>query len=276
MDQEVFMRSSIEGHEPTRGQRIALGLAPHVDPDWAEDFAIELRLLGVTGARIGDALGEVNSHYQESKERAPQAFGDPADYARSLQLPIHPGTSPRAMLFSLSPIVLQVLGVWMLIRGFTAWRESGQLEITTAQLAVVVVFVLLASLLARFADPVKRFYAHQPMLTSAIAVASGVALEFGFSSRFHSEGIWQVAAGWSLAAGSAAQIGGIVWVIMRRLNSGSPDGPVTSPLDPIGKDLGYYGIPGPLLKLVSSSMLGPVLFTSGTLFLLAVIWWLTR
>ena len=54
-----------------------------------------------------------------------------------------------------------------------------------------------------------------------------------------------------------------------------PDGPVTSPLDPMGKDLGY-GIPGPLLKLVSSSMLGPVLFTSGTLFLLAVIWWLTR
>lgn len=55
----------------------------------------------------------------------------------------------------------------------------------------------------------------------------------------------------------------------------SPDGLVTSPLDPIGKDLGY-GIPDSVLKLVSSSMLGPVMFTSGTLFLLAVTWWLTR
>jgi hypothetical protein len=270
------MRSSTESQKLTRGQRIALGLAPDVDPDWAEEFAIELRLLGVAGARIGDALGEVNSHCQESKESARQAFGDPADYARSLQLPIHAGTSPRSMLGSLSPVVLQVLGMWMLIRGFTAWRESGQLEITTAQLAVVVVFVLLASLLARFADPVKRFYAHHPALTPAIAVACGVALEFGFSSRFPNEGIWQLPVGWSLAAGSAAQIGGIVWVIMRQPNSGSSDGPVTSPLDPIGKDLGYYGIPGPLLKLVSSSMLGPLMLTSGTLFLLAVIWWLTR
>src|ERR1035437_1295524 len=237
------MRSSIESQKLTRGQRIALGLAPHVDPDWAKEFAIELRLLGVAGARIGDALGEVNSHCQESKESAPQAFGAPADYARSLPLPIHAGTSPRAVLFSLSPVVLQVLGMWMLIRGFTAWRESGQLEITTAQLAAVAVFVLLALLLARFADPVKRFCAHQPMLTSAIAVASGVALEFGFSSRFPNEGIWQVAAGWSLVAGSAAQIGGIVWVILRRPDSGSADGTVTSPLDPTGKDLGYYGIP---------------------------------
>jgi hypothetical protein len=270
------MRSSIESQKLTRGQRIALGVAPDVDSDWAKDFAIELRLLGVAGARIGDALGEVNSHCQESKESAPQAFGDPADYARSLQLPLRAGTSPRAMLLSLSPVVLQVLGMWMLIRGFTAWRESGQLEITTAQLAVVVVLVLLASLLARFADAVKRFYAHHPLLTSAIAVASGVALEFGFSSRFPGEGIWQLPAGWSLAAGSAAQIGGIVWVVLRRPNSGSADGPVTSPLDQTCKDLSYYGIPGPVLKLVSSSMLGPVMLTSGTLFLLAVIWWLTR
>lgn len=78
------MRSSLAGQKLTRGRRIALGLAPHVDPNWAEEFAVELRLLGVAGARIGDVLGEVNPHCQESKESATQAFGDPADYARSL------------------------------------------------------------------------------------------------------------------------------------------------------------------------------------------------
>ena len=269
------MRSSTQPRTLTRRHRTALGLAPDLDPRWSEEFAIELRCQGVGGARIGDALAEASSHCRQSQESALAAFGDPAGYARSLHLPIHTNTSARAMLASLSPVVLQVLGMWMLIRGFTTWRESGQLEITTAQLAVVVVFVLLALLLTRFADPVKRVYAHHPALTPAIAVASGVALEFGFS-RFPNAGIWQLPAGWSLAAGSAAQIGGMVWVILRRPNSGSPDGPVTTPLDPTGKDLGYYAIPGPLLKLVSSSMLGPVMLTSGTLFLLALIWWLTR
>ena len=267
------MRSSIEGQKPARGQRIALGLAPDVDPDWAKEFAIELRLLGVTGARIGDALGEVNSHCQESEESAPQAFGDPADYARSLQLPIQTDTSPRAMLRSLSPAGLQILGMFILIRGFTAWRENGQLEITTAQLAAVGVVVLMGLLLARFAGPVVRFTAHYPVLAVIIAMACGAPL--GFSSRFPSQVIGQIAAGWSLAAGSAALIGGGVWAIMRRPASPSQDGPVTSPLNPKGTHPGY-GIPGPLLKLVSSSMLGTVCFASLTVLLLAWIWWLTR
>ena len=78
------MRSSIEAKKPSRRHRISLGLAPHVDPVWAEQFAIELRSLGVAGARIGDVLREVDSHCQEGDQSAPQAFGDPADYARRL------------------------------------------------------------------------------------------------------------------------------------------------------------------------------------------------
>jgi hypothetical protein len=267
------MRSSTEGRRLTRRHRMALGLAPHVDPEWAEEFAIELRVLGLAGARIGDALGEVSSHCQDSKESAAQAFGDPADYARSLQLPIHTDTSPRAMLRSLSPTGLQILGMFILIRGFTAWRESGQLEITTAQLAAVGVVVLVGLLLARFADPVVRFTAHYPVLAVIIAMACGAPL--GFSSRLPNEGIGQIAAGWSLVAGSAALIGGVVWAIMRRPPSASQDGPVTSPLDPTGKHPGH-GMSGPFLRLASSSMLGTVFFTSLTLFLLAWIWWLTR
>ena len=226
------MRSSIESQKLTRGQRIALGLAPDVDPDWAKDFAIELRLLGVAGARIGDALGEVNSHCQESEESAPQAFGDPADYARSLQLPRHTDTSPRALLRSLSPTVLQVLGMFMLIRGFVAWREGGRLEITTAELVAVVVLVLAALVLARFAELVLRFCAHH-RLAWIIAMASGAAL--GFSSRFLDHVIWGVAAGWSLVAGTAPLIAGVVWAIAHHRAHGSQDGPVTSPLDTMGR-----------------------------------------
>ena len=88
------MRSSIEAKKPSRRHRISLGLAPHVDPVWAEQFAIELRSLGVAGARIGDALREVDSHCQEGDQSAPQAFGDPADYARRLRYRYTPTPPP--------------------------------------------------------------------------------------------------------------------------------------------------------------------------------------
>jgi hypothetical protein len=128
-------------------------------------------------------------------------------------------------------------------------------------------------LLARFAGPVVRFTTHYPVLAVIIAMACGAPL--GFSSRFPNEGLGQIAAGWALAAGSAALIGGAVWAVMRRTASPSQDGPVTHPLNPKGTRPGY-GIPGPLLKLVSSSMLGSVYFTALTVLLLAWIWWLTR
>ena len=59
-------------------------LAPHVDQRWAETFIVELRLVDVTGARIGEALSEVESHCGESGQGADQAFGDPVAYARTL------------------------------------------------------------------------------------------------------------------------------------------------------------------------------------------------
>lgn len=97
----------------------------------------------------------------------------------------------------------------------------------------------------------------------------------GFSSRFLDHVIWGVAAGWSLVAGTAPLIAGVVWAIAHHRAHGSQDGPVTSPLDTMGRHPGY-GIPAPLLKLVSSSMFGTLCLTSSTMFLLALIWWLTR
>ena len=62
--------------------------APHIEETWSEAFIIELRLIGVHGSRIGDALTEVDSHCAESGSTAADAFGDPVEYARSLGLPV--------------------------------------------------------------------------------------------------------------------------------------------------------------------------------------------
>jgi|SRR5450631_4576237 len=267
------MRSSTERRETTRGHGIVRGLAPHVDPVWAEEFVIELRLLGVRGTRIGDALSEVDSHCAESEECAPQAFGDPAEYARSLQLPRHTDTSPRALLRSVSPTALQVLGMFILIWGFTAWRQGGQLEIRSAHLVTVMVFLLGVWVLVRFADQVLRLVTHHAVLVGIVWMASSAAVAFSF--RFLDDVIWRGAAKWSLAVGVAALVGGVVWAIARHRARGSQDGPITSPL---GKT-GAHPIdvaPGRLLRLVSSPLLGTALISLGTLFLLAVIWWLSR
>src|SRR5665647_2367960 len=40
-------------------------VAPHVEPEWAEAMLLELRLLGVDGARIGAALAPVGEAPQE-------------------------------------------------------------------------------------------------------------------------------------------------------------------------------------------------------------------
>lgn len=268
------MRLSTEGREPTRRHTIARGLAPHVDPVWAEEFAIELRLLGVGGNRIGDALSEVDSHCADSEESAPRAFGDPAEYARSLQLPTDTDASARALLRSALPTVLQVLGMFILMFGFTAWRQSGQFEITSADLVTVTVFLLEVLVLVRLADPVLRLLTHRPVLLWIVFMAATFA-PVAFSFRFLNDVIWRVAAGWSLAVGAAALIGGVAWAIARHLADGPQDGPITSPLgktDPHPGDVA----PGPLLRLVSSPLLGTALISLGTLSLLAMIWWLTR
>jgi hypothetical protein len=85
--------------------------------------------------------------------------------------------------------------------------------------------------------------------------------------------IWRVAAEWSLAAG--ALIGGVVGAIACHRAHGPEDGPITSSLAKTGAHPSHVA-PGPLLKLVSSSLLGTASILFWTMFLLEVIWWLTR
>lgn len=62
-------------------------LAPHVERSWLDAFVLALRVSGVPGTLIGDALAEVESHCAEAGESAADAFGDPVAYAQSLELP---------------------------------------------------------------------------------------------------------------------------------------------------------------------------------------------
>jgi hypothetical protein len=54
---------------------------------WLEDLTIELRLLEVPGAAIGDAVASAREFLADSGARAGESFGSPARYAAELELP---------------------------------------------------------------------------------------------------------------------------------------------------------------------------------------------
>jgi hypothetical protein len=250
------MRASTE-HPKARRHPIATGLAPHVDPRWAEDFVIELRLLGVQGARIGDALSEVESHCEESGENATQAFGDPADYARNLQLPPQSDTSPRALLLFASPTFLQCLAMSLLLWSFDAWLSHEQLGITIAHIVTVVAFLVGASLLVRFSERVLRLFAHHPLIMGIFLMTWVAVLATSF--RLLDDVIWRVSTPWTLAAGAVAMIVGTVWMFASLRARGTDDGPITSPLENAGTSSRRQA-PGLVRSLTASSRLGSLLF----------------
>ena len=264
------MRSSTTTRAGTRRHRHARRLAPHVTPQWAEDFVIELRLLGIEGARIGDALSEVESHCAESAESAQQAFGSSAEYARSLGLPTPSHLSAPALLRSMLPTVAQVLGMLVLIWGFTAWREGGRLEVTTAHLVTITLFLLTVAALVRFSDSVLRHLVQHPLLGSLLVMANMAVVALSFA--FLGDVIWRVAAGWCVAAGATALIGALAWEVARRL-AASPDGPITAPLGAGPRP--SSDAPGPHRMLIAPIQSPAAAIALVTLALLATTWLLT-
>lgn len=207
-------------------------LAPHVDEKWAESFVVELRLIGVEGTDIGAALSEVESHCIESGQSAREAFGGPVEYARSLPLPVNLNNSPAATTRSLMPIMVQVLGMYLLNWGFEAALRASGLEITVGRLVVPVVGLIAMVAIAWFAEPVLRAVVYRPVASSMLATLAFVAITafcvVAITSR--DEPIWEVPAGWVLAAGAIVLTAGVVWAIARLRTLGSGGDPITSPL----------------------------------------------
>ena len=52
--------------------------------EWRDTFLLELRMREVPGARIGEALAEIETHCADSGESPDEAFGDPVAYADAL------------------------------------------------------------------------------------------------------------------------------------------------------------------------------------------------
>ncbi|GMA39377.1 hypothetical protein [Mobilicoccus caccae] len=82
------------------------------DQAWIDDMVVELRLRDVKGTVIGDAVAAVESHCADSGETPREAFGDPREYARSLEFgeSQQEDTSPGEWVRVLAPVVVGLLG----------------------------------------------------------------------------------------------------------------------------------------------------------------------
>lgn len=145
-------------------------LAPHVEPAWADAFVLELRLRGVSGAAIGAALAEVDSHCAESGEPAVGAFGDPVAYARELGLPVE-AHQRAGLVRALGPTALQLAGLLLTTWAALPWRRGESLELTAGHLASAVALAVAVTALVVGADPVLRFVVER---TAAAAVVAAV------------------------------------------------------------------------------------------------------
>jgi hypothetical protein len=227
------MSVTAEGRKATRRFATERRLAPHVDEVWAESFCLELRLLGVEGARIGAALSEVESHCNESGQSAQLAFGTPVEYARSLQLPVDGDHGPRAVLRFLVPVSVLVLGMFLLVWSCVQWLRGQWLEVTTGHLVIAAAFLLTVTALVRYAVSVLCLAVkHQrlfPVISVFVMYLAGTATCL-LALKFLDQVMWRGSGGWGLAAGAAAMSAGILWAIVHRRPPGSEDS-ITSPFD---------------------------------------------
>ena len=127
---------------------------PHVEPDWAEAFLLELRLRGIDGRRIGAALAEVEAHCAESGEPARDAFGDPAAYAVELAPAATAG--PFDWRRELVSSVLGLGGMLTTLAALGAWQSGTRVELTTGVVGVLLLVLIGTVLIVRHAERLLR------------------------------------------------------------------------------------------------------------------------
>lgn len=205
---------------PARRYEAELALAPHVEPAWAEEVILELRLAGVSGERIGAALVEVDAHCVDSGEPAAEAFGDPVRYARSLELPTDDGASRAGLALAAAPPLVQVLGMLVVLAAVPALRRGESVALTVGHLGMLAVLVAAVGAVVAWSDTVLRVVVERPVVTllgvTGVLGAGTALLLLGTGA------LVAVSAGLALGGGVAVLAAGVAWHVTRADDDASP------------------------------------------------------
>ncbi|WP_226347053.1 hypothetical protein [Agilicoccus flavus] len=143
------------------------------DRKWIEEMILQLRLRDVRGGAIGDAVAQIESHCALSGESAAEAFGDPRDYARSLDFPAHETehTDLAGWARVLVPILAGVAALVLVGATAAALRRGADVEVGWGSLVSLAVWIGLVALLVRHTE----FFVHR-VAVGALAFAVALAV----------------------------------------------------------------------------------------------------
>lgn len=261
------MRTTLRQRLDTWQHAVEREVAPHVEAEWAEAMLLELRLQGVDGARIGEALAEVDSHCVESGQSARDAFGPPEAYAASLELPRSVSSDTQALLVIAGAGLVQTVGMLGLLEAFRAWQAGERMDVTVGQLVLMAALAGTLALVSWRLDPVLRTTLRHPVRVWLVAMAH-VGLTVALLLLLDGV-VLRLDAGWSVAAGAALLLAGTVGQV-RALGPDAED-PVVGPFPRSSPEGARRGRASRLLIHLPAYLV-PAL----TLVLLATTWWSDR
>ncbi|MFT4470908.1 hypothetical protein ACMX2H_13465 [Arthrobacter sulfonylureivorans] len=140
----------------------------HTEQEWLDKMVLELRLLNVSGVRIGDAAATASEHLADSGESPEEAFGDPTEYARSLGLE---QPEPTGLFTVVAVNLVGLFGFMALITAAGPASEGQSFEISGFHLLVAAAFLLVLPLVAFNLRTVVRLKAWQAAALGAAVCA---------------------------------------------------------------------------------------------------------
>lgn len=100
------------------------------DVAYFEDLMVHLRMQGVSGRLIGEAIEEAMDHVRVSGEAPEEAFGPSEVYAREVALSLgKTGVAAQLTLLDLVFGAVLIVGWWGLLAGVLAWSANGNVEL---------------------------------------------------------------------------------------------------------------------------------------------------
>lgn len=193
--------------------------APHVDPRWAEEFILELRVSGVSGEDVGAALAEVESHCAESGAEAAETFGPAAEYARGLELDPDPAQSTRHIVAAVLPTGVQLLGM-MAVTWAPLFHTRGEaVPVTIGALISGAALIAVLGLITWQTEATLRLIAFRPWRAWAAGMAVIAATVVPVAAVRHP--VDTVPTGAAMIGGSIVLLAGVIWEVARiRRNPG--------------------------------------------------------
>lgn len=203
-------------------------LAPSIEAGWRQAFVVELRLQGASGSAVADALVEVETHCAESGERAVDAFGPAAQYARALALPDETNWTPLQLARTWVRLLLFVGGFWLATWGGAALFLGDRAELSLDWLVSAAVTLIAMVLVFSFGNRLMRFILdHVVWATMGFIVVLALVVVSGLPFRNILLGTAPAVVPFMI--GVAAIVAGIVYTLFLRKTGTSLDDPLVPP-----------------------------------------------